>query len=223
MLTTSIFRSRVFQELFSSQTKQSCDLRARHLNRVFIQILGITFSYLQLASLHRSKNTSSTISSRSQETKFALSHHASRCPRASSQHSRKPRVLRTRHKLHDLSRRLRHAEHFDRNSRVGNSPTLRSWAGIIMHSHLASNQQQLPCLPVNRFPPETASTSRAWHHGHRQGTHGHGPGPAKTCDIYRKNGPSPDPQKTCDSSSKNGPSRDHDIWCGIKRFDGFVP
>jgi hypothetical protein len=90
-----------------------------------------------------------------------LSRHVSKIPRASSQYSQEPRALQTRLKLHGLSRRLQHAEHFDWSSRVGNSSAMWSWAGIIMHNHLASNQQQLPCLPGNLFSPATPFVSRA--------------------------------------------------------------
>ena len=80
---------------------------------------------------------------------------------------------------------------------------------IVMYSHLASNQQQLPCLPGNFLPQATPSLSRGrHHHEHRQSTHGHDPGSDTTCGTIK--------------NSKNAVGPGHHSSFGIKRKDDFA-
>lgn len=151
-------------------------------------------------------NTHYPIFRHSQETKSSLSHHVSRIPQSSPQHNQEPRALQTRRNLHDLSRRLQYAEHINRGSRVGGCSAMWSSRRIVMYRHLASNQQQLPCLPGDVFPQATPSLSRGRHHPERrQSTHGYGPGPYTTCgtNTNNKNGTSPGHHSSCAAQKNN--------------------
>ena len=80
---------------------------------------------------------------------------------------------------------------------------------IVMYSHLASNQQQLPCLPGNFLPQAAPPLPRErHHHEHRQRTHGHDPGSDTTSGTIK--------------NSKNALGPGHHSSFGIQRNDDLA-